>query len=372
MAVKRPKGKMMKNNFSTKRRGRFIRTVAIILASVIVLLALNTVALIIVYNSFFVRCERPDYSAYPGLYCYERIEDTLSRENISFKSADADISAYYYEANDPKGLVVIAPGYVAGADDYLPLTEAFVNGGYSVFSLDYTGVYDSGGRNGIGMCQSLVDLDRALTFIGEDEEMSSLPLFLVGHSWGGYASASVLELHPEVDGCVLIAPMYNGATVMVEMGAMLYGDFLRLGQPVFDVYQSQLFGEYTEYNGVRGINSTDIPVLIAQGVDDDVMTMDGLSITAHKDEITNPNVTYYYGYGLQGGHTEIWHSVESCEYQKQIAERIDEIYESDDEQFIAKELSSLYSSVDHRLYSEVNPELLSLIFLMLDEVVENG
>lgn len=366
------KGKIMNNNLSSKKYGGFLRTVAIILVSVICFCAINTVAIILVYDSFFYKLERPDYSIHPGLYDYDKVKDSFPRTEFTFRSGEADIQMYFYEAQSPRGLVVISPGYVAGGDDYIPLAMALVEGGYSVFSLDYTGVYDSGGKDGIGMCQSLVDLDRALDYIGEDPSLSDMPLFLVGHSWGGYASASVVELHPEVDGCALIAPMYNGATVMVEMGADYYGEFLRVAQPVFYLYQKHLFGEYIEYNGVRGINSTDIPVLIAQGVDDDVMTMDGLSITAHKDEITNPNVTYYYGYGLQGGHTEIWHSTESVEYQKQVAAELEELYNSNGGEPSYDQLVEFYSNVDHRLYSEVNDELVSLILSTFEKALENN
>ena len=108
--------------------------------------------------------------------------------------------------------------------------------------------------------------------------------------------------------------------------------------------------------------------LSLQGVDDDVMTMDGLSITAHKDEITNPNVTYYYGYGLQGGHTEIWHSVESVEYQRSVAEELDKIYLKWDGEPPYDTLVDFYSKVDHRLYSEVNSELMDLILSTFDSI----
>lgn len=351
----------MRNNSSSKGFFKFLRVISLITAFAICFLVVNVFAIILVYNSFFERVDRPDYSVHAGLYDYDKVRDVLPREELSIKSADVDICLFYYEATDPHGLIVLSPGYVAGGDDYIPLIMEFVKGGYSVISLDYTGVYDSGGKNGIGMCQSLVDLDRTLDYIAADSSLSAMPLFLVGHSWGGYASASVLELHPEVDACALIAPMYNGATVMIEMGADYYGEGLRVAEPVFYLYQKLLFGEYTEYNGVRGINSTDIPILIAQGVDDDVMTMDGLSITAHREEITNPNVTYYFGYGNQGGHTEIWHSSESVDYQNQIAEELDRLHLENDGEPSYEQLVEFYSEVDHSLYSEVNYELVELI-----------
>jgi pimeloyl-ACP methyl ester carboxylesterase len=257
--------------------------------------------------------------------------------------------------------VVLAHGFHAGADDYLPLIEAVVDRGFSVLTYDVTGVYSSEGDSGIGMCQSLCDLDRVLTFAGKDERFASMPKFVLGHSWGGYAAASVLALHGEIKGAALIAPMNNGTTIMLEKGEEYAGKIAYTAKPIFAGYQRMLFGDYVNYNGVVGINSTKAPVLIAQGTLDTVITPDGQSITAHLDELTNPDVALYWGKDLQGSHTGIWHSVEAEEYKQHIADSIKKMEGELDRKLTDGERAEICSTVNHELYSEVNSELVDLI-----------
>ena len=345
-----------------------VQRIALAIATSLVGVSIATVSSVVyVYDAFFSRYERPNYDLYPGQYCYSRIQNELARETLRLPSGENMLESYYYPAQNARGLVVLSHGIHAGADDYLPLIKAIVDRGYSVFTFDVTGVYSSGGDSMIGMCQSLRDLDRVLTFLNDDARFAAMPKFVIGHSWGGYAASSVLALHPEIKGAVLIAPMNNGVSVMVEKAAEHVGKAAYTAKPVFDAYQKMLFGDYVKYNGVIGVNSTSCPVLIAQGVDDTDISPNGQSITAHLDEITNPNVTVYWGKGLQGTHTGIWHSTESEAYQKAIQDRLEAREQELGRPLTNEEKAELYSTVDHRLYSEVNAELIDLIIATFEK-----
>lgn len=351
-----------------KKKGKGLKKVAIaMLASLAGVSVTEVAAAVVAYDAIFPRYARPDYAITAGLYDYRRIADVLPREVLRFASRDAELCGYYYPVEAPLGLVVVAHGFHAGADDYLPLIEAVVNAGYAVFTYDVTGTYDSVGESVIGMCQSLVDLDHALNFVKSHPIGRNLPLFLIGHSWGGYAAASVMALHTDVRACALLAPMYNGATMMVEKGEQYVGKLAYMSKPVFDVYQRMLFGDYTGYNGVQGINATDAYVLIAQGIDDTVITMNGQSITAHRDEITNPHVTYYLGRGSQGTHTGIWHSDAAEEYARKLQSDVKCFEIENGRKMTYEEQVAFYRTVDHRLYSEVNQELMTKIIATFEK-----
>ena len=353
---------------NTKTKARAKRIAMVAAASLVGISVTTITATICVYDTFFERYERPNYAIYPGLYSYDRISNSLKRETFRIPSGDNKLAAYLYRAVGSNRLVVLAHGFHAGADDYLPLIEAIVNRGYSVLTYDVTGVYSSEGESGIGMCQSLVDLDNVLNFVRDDPRFASMAKLLIGHSWGGYAAASALALHPEVRAAALIAPMNDGSNIMVEKGEQYVGKPSKTAKPVFDAYQRILFGDYVKYNGVVGINSTDAHILIAQGLDDKVITQDGQSITAHLDELTNPNVTLYWGMGSQGSHTGIWHSVESEEYRRVVACQVNKRQLELKRNLTEEELSEIYATVDHRLYSGVNTELVDLII----KTFENG
>ncbi len=332
-----------------------------LVAILLVLWAGNVVAAIVVHNSFFVRYERPDYDRYPGMYCYDRFDGSLPRELLTVETESADLAAYYYPVEEPKGLVVMVHGYHAGADDLLPLAEALVKEDYAVFSYDSTGTYSSGGKSGVGMCQSLKDLDAVLNWLSCNAPYDELPKLLLGHSLGGYAVTSVLALHPEVKACVAVAPVCDATTLMVEKSVEETSVLAYSVKPVFDAYQKYRFGSYTQYNAVVGINASEIPVLIAQGMEDSVITHDGQSVTAYLQKITNPNVSVYYGTGLQGTHTGIWHSAAAEEYVHTVAAQLQQLESEQGRALTAEELTAFYETVDHRLYSEVNPELMQLI-----------
>lgn len=348
---------MMKNKLSKKTK----RIITAVLAGLTGVSGTLVASAVIAYEACFPRFNRPDYALTPGEYCYERVKERLSREEFTFLSGDARLQGYYYPASKSKGIVVLAHGFHAGADDYLPMIEFVVQKGFNVFTYDCTGTYSSGGDDMVGMCQSLVDLDNALRFIKATPPYAGQPLFLLGHSWGGYAVTSVLALHEEVLACAAIAPMNNGYTVMYEKGEQYVGKLALTGKAVFDVYQKFLFKDYVKYSGVVGINSTTAPVLIAQGVDDKVITYNGQSVTAHKAEITNPAVTYYETKGLQGDHDDIWHSLDSIVYQNEVAGELKLLAIKKGSKLTDEELKAFYETVDHRLYSAVNEELLTAV-----------
>lgn len=320
------------------------------------------------YDSFFKRYDKPDYSLVAGEYCFERVSHKLSREKISFFSNSVRLQGYFYEVKGSKGLIVLSHGMHAGADDYLPMVLFFVGNGYSVFSYDYKGTHESGGESTVGMCQSLVDLDGALNFIKSNERFSGKKLFLVGHSWGAYATASVLSLH-SVSACACISGFNSGYTLILEKGYQYAGELADRGVPkVFlEQYQKKLFGKYINFSAVKGINSGNTPVLIAHGVDDMVIGYNHQSIIAKRSEITNPNVTYYIGEGLNGGHDSIWHSAESVQYQKWFKQLLKNAKAEKDRDLTDDEKRNLYNKVDHELYSEINKELFSEIINLFNK-----
>lgn len=321
---------------------------------------------IIAYEMMFPRVKRPDYALYAGEYCYERVEHKLLRSEFFYKVNDVKLKGYYYESPQSKGLVVLSHGMKSGADDYLPIIEYMVNAGYNVFSYNCTGTYESEGDNLVGMCQSLIDLEGTLAYIQSVDSLSKMPLFLIGHSWGGYAATSVLSLRKEVKACASIAAMHDACKIMTEKAQEYVGALGKFPEPAFNIYQRLLFDEYVDCNAIRGINESNIPVLVAHGRMDKTITYAKQSIIAYKDKITNPYVQYYVGEGLQGSHTGILHSIASEEYQKQVKADFKALEKAKGE-LTYEEKTAFYATVDHALYSEVNEELMRQIVKMFDE-----
>lgn len=352
-----------------KEKSNNAKNIAKIVALLVVFIGLQSGTVLAaksIYDSCFPRYEKRSLELIYGEFDYIRVADKLNRTTFNFTSDNTVLQGYYYPCDGAKGMVVVCHGMHAGADDYIPFIEYFINNDYAVFTYDCQGTYASEGDSTVGMCTPLVDLDHALKYIESDDVLSKYPLFLFGHSWGGYAVTSVLALHKNIYACAAIAPFNNGYTLIAEKGEQYTGPFsdvLTEGFPktFLNVYQKFLFKNYTKYNAVRGINSTDIPVFIAHGNKDSIISFYKQSVISHKSEIREKNVIYYIGTDVQSGHNTILHSEQAIEYQKKIKNDLNQLKKEKDRELTYEELVAFCENVDHALYSEVNEELMEQI-----------
>jgi len=326
------------------------------------------------YDSFFKRYEKRAINTIFGEFDYSRVADRLPRTTFFFPSSQWKLQGYFYPCHNAKGMVVVCHGMHAGADDYIPFIEFFVRGGYAVFTYDCQGTYASEGNSTVGMCTPLVNLDHALTYIENDKQLSKYPLFLFGHSWGVYAATSVLSIHKNIRGCAAVAPFNSGYTLLAEKGEQYmspFSDMFRLDFPeeFLNTYQTLLFRDYTKYNAVDGINSTDIPVYIAHGNRDFVISFNHQSVISHKNEIRKENVTYYIGTDAQAGHNTILHSLRAVAYQDKVEKDLKRMKDKYDRDLTQAEMTKFCNGVDHALYSEVNVEMMQAILNMFNKVL---
>ena len=204
-------------------------------------------------------------------------------------------------------------------------------------------------------------IQKVIDYIQSNDKYNKLPLFLFGHSWGGYAVSAVLAIKKNIKACACVSAMNSGYTMMVEKAAQYVGNFSKTAKPFFDVYQKMLFKDYVKYTGTMGINTSNIPVVIAHGIDDAVIVFDKQSVISHKNEFTNTKVKYYIGKGYQGEHTDIMFSNDALIYKKQLQSEIKLLEMEKKDKLTKEELQEFYKKVDHQRYSKVNEELMKLI-----------
>lgn len=322
------------------------------------------------YQKIFSRFERPDYSLTPGLCVYERMSDRLERKEIFYPSGDTMLAGYYYPAENAKGLVVFAHGFRSGADDYLAIFEYMAKNRFSVFAFDVKGTYDSGGDSTVGLAQALVDLDATLTYLKSQPEFKDYPMYLLGHSCGGYAVTAVLSLHRDIRACAAIAPMNCASAMILEKGelytCLLPSDILTDLPAAFLVpYQKYLFGKYSSMTAVEGINSTDIPVLIAHGNRDRTVDFNmPLSVIGQRLRIRSDNVFYYIGKDEQSGHDTIWRGKDAVRYREETERRYKELTRGRELSYA--EQQAFYTGVDHERYGAINEELFMRVVDLFD------
>lgn len=344
----------------TVKKSKGKRTAKIIL---IILLSLIIVFYIVsffivqsVFNDMFGRAEIPENSVF---YRYEDMKDKYPREEVTFKSGKNTLTGFIYGNENTKGLVVISHGHGGYSESYFSETRWFVDNGYKVFAFDNTGSGHSEGDGTTGMAQSVIDLDAALTFAESDERLSSLPVFLYGHSWGGYAVTAVLSKGHDIAASVSIAGYDTPMGIVCEFAEeMITGPLTIIEYPVLWVSNKIRFGSEANISAVDSINSTDTPVLIVHGRNDETVEIDGAAIINQKDKITNPNVQYYVN---DGDHLTVFMSEEAGKYFVETEKRGNEIIEKYGDEIPEDIEKEYFESVDKDKISELLPELMDKI-----------
>ena len=132
----------------------------------------------------------------------------LRRQAFAFPSSDGHTLQgyfYWYDRCKKDRLIVFDHGMGSGHRGYMIEIELLARRGFLVFAYDHTGCMESGGDGMGGFTQSLRDLNDALNALKTHETYGSLPIAVMGHSWGGYAALNIAAYHPDVTHIVAMA-----------------------------------------------------------------------------------------------------------------------------------------------------------------------
>ena len=300
---------------------------------------------------------RAEISEYTGYYRYEDYADKYDREMIQFDSGGNKLTGYIY-GDGNQGLVVISHGLGGYSESYICETLYFVDHGYTVLGFDNTGSGRSEGEGTMGMAQSVIDLDAALDYVESDSRLSSLPVFLYGHSWGGYAVTAVLGLDHDITASVSVAGYNTPMEILSEFAEnMISKPLVVIEYPFMWLNNKLTFGNMANLSAVDGINETDTRVMIIHGTEDETIKINGASIISHKDEITNPNVEYKIMEGK--GHNDLFVDDEANKYIREKNEEYEKINKQYDGDIPDEILKDYYDNIDKSKTSKVSKQFMS-------------
>lgn len=310
----------------------------------------------------FGRGEYPE-RRFSANYFYDHYEAEYPREEVSFRSGENTLKGFIYGMDNDSGLIVFAHGIGSGHELYLSMITRLVDCGWRIFAYDATGSGYSEGDGSKGLAQSVIDLDNALSFAESDPRLNDLDMFVLGHSWGGYASAASLNFDHDIKGCISMSGYYLPFAELAETCDGMYGKASKLLYPFIWLFNKATFGKDSSWSAVDGINKRDIPVLVIHGTGDDVILFDGASIIAQKDSITNPDVKYkVFDEEGRNGHNTYFYTPEYKEYKASYVTPVqNELREKYGKNIPDEEREKLYDMIDKELYNGFNPELISLI-----------
>lgn len=323
-----------------------------------------------VYDGNF---ERGEVSAYSAYLRYADVETEYPRSTVQFPSGKNMLTGYLYGEENEKGLVVIAHGLGGGAESYMAETMVLVDGGWRVFAYDATGSAASEGESTKGLPQQALDLTAALTYIGNDPWLASLPLMLYGHSWGGYAVTAVLKQDFPVLAAVSVAGFNSPTELLVEQAVSMMGFFAYVEYPFLWGYQSLLFGSTAWDTAVQGINQSNAAVLIAHGTADEAIQYNGAGIIAHRDEITNPNVQYLvFEEEGRNGHNNLVMSEAAAAYATEKNKEYKVIFDQYNGEVPDEVKAEYYAGVDKPLASQLDETWVRTVNEFYEKALASG
>ena len=310
----------------------------------------------------FGRGDYPDTRKSAG-WLYDHYEEEYPREEVSFRSGDNTLKGFIYGMDNDNGLIVFAHGIGSGHEVYLSLLTRLIDCGWRVFAYDCTGSGYSEGEGTKGLAQSVIDLDNALTYVESDARLNIFDTYVLGHSWGGYAAAAVLNFDHDVKACITMSGYNIPYEELAETCEARFGGWSILLDPVVWLYNKVEFGSNSSISAVDGINKSDIPVLVIHSDKDEVIDYNGAGIIAHTDEITNPNVEYkVFDEEGRNGHNTYFYTPEYKKYKEEfIIPKLEELEKKYGEDIPDEEEIRLNDMIDKEIYNGTNDELIEII-----------
>lgn len=345
-----------------KKRSKKRIILVVIVLLLVISIVIGYIITCIEMNKNFGRGDYPE-RRFSAAYFYDHYENDYPRQEVSFLSGENTLKGYIYGGDNDRGVIVFAHGIGSGHESYLKLLTRLVDCGWCIFAYDATGSGYSEGDGTVGLAQSVIDLDHALDFVESDPELGKMDTYVLGHSWGGYASAAVLNYDHDIKGCVTMSGYNTPYEQLKDSCDDMFGKPSFLLYPFIWTYNKMKFGKDSSWSAVDGINKSDASVLIIHGNDDQVIYFDKAAIISHKDEITNPNVEYkIFTDEGRNGHSSYFYTPEYKDYRENVLiPKMNEINEKYDNNAPDEVWEEYYQSIDKTLYNGFNQELIDLI-----------
>ena len=301
---------------------------------------------------------RKSYQDYPSL---------KNREEIDFKQGGDSHHAYFYEAESPKGMILLAHGYGSLSDGQeASLADYFLRDHWSVFQIDLTASGKDDDSSSKGFVEGPGDISETIHYIESQERFAqySDSLCLMGYSWGAYSVAASLseDYRFSPKAMASFSGFDSPAGEMFGLARHYVGFLADIVKPLFDLGMYQSRGSKSFRRAVNGINHAEnCKVMLVQGEKDETVFPDSTSIWHFADEIQNKERLTLYGDALlPRDHTSIWYSDEAYEYysSKALADYQKLISDYGSEKDIPEEeiayIKEKASTVDESLLSSIS------------------
>ncbi|MDO4815112.1 MAG: alpha/beta fold hydrolase [Bacillota bacterium] len=360
---------MLSNKCCLKKSSITKKVLTMGTVTVVSLVVLSVVSSAVIFNAVF---QRRTVSPYELIMSYSDSEaENYPRRQLSFMSGEKLLKGYVYGEQNQKGIIIIANGFNAGASGHLGEVFYFADKGWTVLAFDGTGVGDSQGDSVVGLEQMRLDVLAAMDYIKTDEALCELPVFLYGHSAGGYAAATLCN-DERVSAVVSISGFDSPLDTMRFYAAKYVGVFADVEYPFIQLYDRYRFGENGGIRATEQLSESKHPVMIVQGSEDETIPYE-LSIYAACEDENYDNVRcVLVDEEYRNHHSTIWLKAASAEKLLEIKSYKDEMldtygHELPDE--VEEALIANAAAADG-LLKDVNEDFLGEVSRFFEETIK--
>lgn len=235
-------------------------TLYIILGIIVFILVVLLIVAAIIHNISFGN----RYEANPLIPLYTKEEFNLNSDPLEFKLGKYLIKGfmYHYDNYDNNKIIIFCHGMWSNHNSYLQDIEYLCRNNFQVFAFDYEGTSLSEGKNIRGLGNSLRSLDYAIKFI--KEKYPNKEIYVMGHSWGGFATTNIIKYHKDIKGIIAMAPFCNVYKCLLSF--MPKG--LKILSPFIFLIEYFKVGKYVFSSSIKSLKDYKGKVLIVYSTND--------------------------------------------------------------------------------------------------------
>ena len=276
-----------------------------------------------------------------------------------------------YGKKDAKALIVFSHGIMSGPNEYMMIIDNLVSEGYRVMTYSYTGYNGSEGKWSKGLANSMLDLNSALDFVDADSELSKYPLVLMGHSWGAYATVSVLKFGHPVKAAISFSSFNEPMEMTIAGGEKMIGKVADVMYPFLASTEYFYFGKNYNVKATDSINKANIPVLLVHGKEDDFIEIDKTATFGKKDEIKNKKVEYYLVDRKGGsGHNDYFGVLENNKYFGEKTKELEKIKKENGGKLPKGKKAEVAKTYDYEKLTTIDPDFFKELTGFLDRALK--
>ena len=329
----------------------------ILLAALIAAAAATWIAAVRTDRHFFGK----RYDGNPDVRYFEASDFVgLQASPVSFPSTPGiTLRGFLYrkEGLQPRALAVFVHGLGAGHLAYTTEIDFLARCGYLVLGFDMTGCGASDGRAD-GFDQGPLDIAAALRFVRSQPALSALPIVLVGHSWGAFSVMNALPAQPDVRAAVAICGFASSASAAAQKTFGRCAFLAPLLSGWLWLFNRRRFGKDANQNSLRSLRASNQPLLLLYGGQDLTVRYRENGARIRKVAARRAN-TKFILYPEKGHNAYLSDRAQRAMYEQFGA--IPKEIRSD-----RAKLKDYYASLDYRLLTEEDPQVMQEIAAFLD------